>query len=399
MTIDTLAFRRIVDAPVPEIMRAFTNATALREWLCDVASVDARRGGRIYLHWSNGFYAAGEYTRLEPTWRCGFTWLGRGEPAESHVAVTIEPLAKGVEICLTHSDLGGGVAWAKARDEISRGWEAGLENLHSVLETGQDLRYTRRATLGVELGEYGLELARKLGVPVAEGLRVIGVVEGSGAYGSGLRADDIVVGLAGRTIRSYADVAEVLSAQRGGDVVNLEFYRGPERRLVSLELSLRPSPVLPADPADLVQRALDAYGPLDQVERLLDGVSAERAARRPAPEEWSAVEVLAHLLICERELQVWITDMLLDAERTADGFANPTNAHARIAAAVATYPLPALIQAWHCSVAETLALLGAVTPEFMVHKGSFWRLGRDIVGWARHAAGHVRQMETALAQA
>ncbi len=48
----SLEYQRTVNAPVAEAYRAFTRATPLRDWLCDVALADARPGGRIYLWWN-----------------------------------------------------------------------------------------------------------------------------------------------------------------------------------------------------------------------------------------------------------------------------------------------------------------------------------------------------------
>ena len=71
-----LTFEQTVQAPIDQVYRAFTNATALREWLCDTATVDARPGGRVYLAWISNYFAAGVYTQLEPNALVAFTWAG-----------------------------------------------------------------------------------------------------------------------------------------------------------------------------------------------------------------------------------------------------------------------------------------------------------------------------------
>ena len=45
----TLTCQRTIQAPLDQVYRAFTNAQALREWFCDVATVVPRIGGRVYL--------------------------------------------------------------------------------------------------------------------------------------------------------------------------------------------------------------------------------------------------------------------------------------------------------------------------------------------------------------
>src|SRR5215217_7184506 len=57
----TLTATRTVDAKSSEVFRAFTNTGALRDWLCNSAQVDLRKGGRIYLWWNEGYHAAGTF--------------------------------------------------------------------------------------------------------------------------------------------------------------------------------------------------------------------------------------------------------------------------------------------------------------------------------------------------
>jgi uncharacterized protein YndB with AHSA1/START domain len=61
----SLKFERKVAAPVEEVYRAFTNAMALREWLCIIATVDPHVGGHFYLAWNSGFFCAGEFVSLK----------------------------------------------------------------------------------------------------------------------------------------------------------------------------------------------------------------------------------------------------------------------------------------------------------------------------------------------
>jgi len=77
MTDKSLSFSLSLEikASAEEIYRAFTNATALREWLCDVASTDPLPGGRIYFAWNSGNFAAGNFTKTVPVREIEFTTL------------------------------------------------------------------------------------------------------------------------------------------------------------------------------------------------------------------------------------------------------------------------------------------------------------------------------------
>jgi len=393
-----LQFKRTVNAPATEAYRAFTRAIALREWLCDVAMADARAGGRLYLWWNSGYYACGEFTDVEPNKTVAFTWHGRGEPATTHVQVALTVAAGGTEVTVTHSGIGAGAEWAMARQEIERGWQVGLENLPAVLETGRDLRLVRRPMLGVYLGEFNAEIAAKLDVPVTGGLRLDGVAEGMGAQAAGLQKDDVIVSLGGKPVTTWPELMAALQGHRAGDTVPVVFYRGGEKKEVAMTLSSRHLPEVPATAEALAEAVRKMHADLAaEIGGSLEGVSEAEAASRPAPGEWSALEVVAHLIAAERENQTWITDLLNDDERWSDRFENPTNVPARVSATVAAYPtLAAIVEAWKRSMAETAAMLAALPPEFVAHKGSFWRLGRDLLQAPEHVQEHSAQIRAAV---
>ena len=80
---------KFIKAPAAQVYLAFTNATLLKEWLCDVATVSPKPGGRMYLWWNGDFYSSGEYVDLEPNRSITFQWFGRGESIPTQVAVTL----------------------------------------------------------------------------------------------------------------------------------------------------------------------------------------------------------------------------------------------------------------------------------------------------------------------
>src|SRR4029453_13179663 len=99
------------------------------------------------------------------------------------------------------------------------------------------------------------------------------------------------------------------------------------------------------------------------------GVTEASASFSPTPGEWSAKEVLAHLILGERETQVWIDDLIGGAERWTDIWGG--NNTARNKALVAVHPtIPDLLQELRDSEAETVALLSVLPTEFMARKGS-----------------------------
>ncbi len=397
--VTTLKFRRMVSAPPGEVYRAFTNVTALREWLCDAAQADPRKGGRLYLWWNSGYYTSGEYIAALPGKRISFTWRGRGEPDATRVQVSLAEKNSGTALTLAHGGIGAGIKWAGVAREFQRDWEAKLENLQSVLETGQDLRIVRRPLLGVSLGEFSAEMAARLGVPVTEGARLDDVLEGRGAHAAGLRKDDVIVRLGGKKVINWATFTSVVQPHHAGDQVAVVFYRGAEKKTVTLELSRRPLPDTPPTAQAFAEAARKMYAGFDaELAACLEGMSEVEALRQPAPGEWSVKETLAHLVLNERELHAWITDLIVGDERLSD--ANPTNVPARLAAATAVFStLPALVEELECHEAETVAMLAALPPEFMVHRGSYWRLAHIILQSPDHFQTHIGQIRAAIAAA
>lgn len=396
MATRTLKFKRFVDAPLAEVYRAFTNSTALREWFCNAAQAEARKGGRLYLWWNSGYYASGEFTALTPGKKIAFTWYGRGEPAPTRVQVTLAVKGNGTSVSLAHSGIGTGKAWAKIPKNFTHGWQVALENLQWVLETGQDLRFVRRPMLGISGGDFNPAIAAKLGVPVTEGVRLESVSDGMGAQAAGLQKDDVIVRLGGKQVTGFATLLNALQGHRAGDQVPVVFYRGREKKTVTMELSARKLPEIPATPAALADAMRRTYAELDaELAQCFVGVSEAEAARAPAPGEWSAKETLAHLIAGERDNHSWIADLMNDSERWYDQYAG--NVTARLTATLAAFPtLSALLEELKRVEAETVALLALLPPEFVAHKNTYWRTGYYLLQTPDHVREHLKQIRAAI---
>lgn len=404
MSIETVRLSQVIAAPAAEAYRALTRSLVMREWMSDGAVMDARPGGHLYFWWHSGYGAMGRFTALQPDRRVAFTWLGQGEPGATQVEVDLAPSSDGVEVILSHGGFGAGDAWGEAHRASLHGWTEGMENLKSVLETGEDLRLVRRPVLGIHLDELNAAIAARLGVPVTEGLRLSGVVAGMGAEQAGLKTDDVIVTLAGRPTLDYPSLVAALGSHRGGDRVEVVFYRGNDRRIADMVLSSRPHPPVPPAAAELAAAVRQANAAArGELASALANVSDELAARRPAPGEWNALEVLAHLISHERELQTWITDLLCDDERWSDRFENTEIVPARITAIARAYSrLAEMVDALHRSQEETADMLAALPPEFVAHRGTYWRLGRTLLGDAypsSHVQEHAAQIRAAVAAA
>ncbi len=393
----TLTFEQFIQAPPAQVYRAFTNASALREWMCDGATLSPQPGGRFYAWWNAGYYACGEFTAVEPERNLAFTWQGRGQAPNTQVKISLEGADGGTRLTLRHTIEGSGPDSERTRDDFKNEWPRSLENLASVLETGQDLRFVRRPLLGILLNDFDADIAARLGVPVTEGVRLDDVVEGMGAQAAGLQKDDVITSMGGMPVKDFPSLTVALQGQQAGDRVEVVFYRGPELKSVQMQLSGRPLPEIPATLVEMAERAQAiSQKDLATLEAALDGISEGEASYKPSPEEWSAKEILAHLIHSEREFQSTITDLYTGQERMADDFTG--NIYARVAATVAAYPsLQELLQELRRSLQETGALIAAAPAEFIARKGSYTRLGYFSLDTSvSHILGHMEQIKAVV---
>jgi uncharacterized protein YndB with AHSA1/START domain len=396
MSTQSLEFKQQIKATPAQVYHAFTNATALREWLCDVATLVPQVGGRVYLAWNSGYYTCGEYTSLEKDKEVAFTWLGRNDPGMTRVQATFSAKNGGTQVLLKHELIRDSDEWTQAIQDIKQGWEKGLENLASVLHTGEDLRLTLRPMLGIFVGDFTPEQAKSLGVPVTDGLRIDDTVEGLGARAAGLQHNDVLVGMAGKDIGGNSDLGNVLQGQRAGDQVEVVIYRGPQKMTLNLELSRRPIPEIPATNSELARKIGELYTGLEEeIDKFFGMVSDSEASFKVAPHEWSAKEVLAHLIHGERFLQLNLAEVVGGYERRADDFGG--NLDASVQATVSVYPtLQEILDEYKHCCAETVALFANLPQEFEQRKGSYWRTAYGVLEAPYHFNIHIEQMRASI---
>jgi uncharacterized protein YndB with AHSA1/START domain len=392
-----IEFVQIVKATPSQVYLAFTNATSLKEWFCDVATLDPKPGGRYYAAWNNGFYACGEFTAVEPDKKIQFSWYGRHTPDLTQVEIELEEIDEGTRVKLIHRDIGADEGWADTSQQIERGWDNLLDNLSSVLETGQDLRFVQRPMLGIEPDELTVEIAQQLEVPVNQGVYLVGIVEGMGAQAAGLQKNDVIVKIAGEAVTDFPTLTTALQHHRAGEQVDVVFYRGPERKTVQMRLSGRPIPEIPFDVSELAEMVKDRNNTLaNEMDAFFSGVTEEQASYKPAPLEWSAKEVLVHLIHGERDNQIHISNLVGGQEQWADGYSG--NQQARIDATLSVYPgIHDLLAELKRNYAETSALFAHLPADFPIkRKGSYWRAAYYWLVAPNHEHDHIDQMQTAI---
>ena len=376
--------------------RAFTNATSIREWLCDVATVAPHPHGRMYLWWIGDFYSSGHYLELDENKKVRFRWYSNIDPAPTEVTVSVTEKDGGTLVRLEH-EVPDDAAWAGKAESFRENWVESLENLKSTLETGIDLRIATRPMLGIVPGDFTEEQALALEVPIREGMRLDGVVDGMGAQKAGLQKDDVLIEMAGRPItKDFNSLPTAIAGKKGGDKVEVVFYHGAEKKTVTMELSKRPMPDVPFNPIELANKARELYNAgLSEVEKCFEGVSDAKAMAHFDEKEWSALEIVAHLIHGERFNQILLTGLIDGYEPVTDGFGS--NVTAQVQATVKVNSSIALmLDALRRSVEETLAYVSLIPDEFLANKASYYRFGFGLIQPNFHINAHVQQIKDAL---
>jgi len=389
----------LVHAPLKLVYRAFTNATSLREWLCDVATVDLHPRGRIYLWWVGDFYSSGHYLELDENKRVRFRWYSNIDPAPTEVTVTVTEKEGSTLVRLDHP-VPDGLEWAGKAESFRENWAESLENLKSVLETGIDLRIANRPMLGIFPGQFTEEQASALGIPTWDGLRLDGVLEGMGAEKAGLQKDDVIIGMAGRPItKDFNSLVTAIAGKKGGDKVEVIFHRGADKKTVIMELSKRPMPEVPFDKTELAKKARELYkAGLAEVEKCFEGYTDEQALSHPVEKEWSALEIVAHLIQGERFNQTFLTSLIDGFELVNDGFGDNVNAQVR-ATVKANPSIALMLDELRRAVEETLAYVSELPDDFLANKGSYYRFGSILLQPNIHLTAHAQQIRDALSAA
>ncbi|MBW8010482.1 MAG: PDZ domain-containing protein [Chloroflexi bacterium] len=391
----TLEINQTVKAPLSQVYRAFTNDVALESWLGDTVEADAKDGGRFYVWWEPASYTSGVYKEVKKKKLVSFTWHGSGEPHPTEVKVLLAKNNNEVLIALTHSGIGTGKDWDGKSEYYQEKWEAALQNLKSVLEKGIDKRVFDRPMTGVYLGELITpELAKMRGLPENFGIVLSETVEGLAAANAGLKKDEIILSIGGIDLRTYRDYSSAMRKHKAGDVVEVLYVRDNEKHSFQMELSARPINKYPPTAKELTDKLRKVYAELDkEIAEIFNGVSDEEAAQRPEPEEWSARETVAHLIITERWSQLNLTNQV--ASKRSGGYYNDLIVHAAVANA---YPTNAeLINELKRSEEVMLHAVEALPADFVSRKRDYHILAELLLfDLPHHSKSHFDQMRNGI---
>jgi uncharacterized protein YndB with AHSA1/START domain len=384
---------RIIQAPIAQVYAAFAERDPIRRWLADEAEIRAAVGGHTLLTWQGGHFATGQYTALDKNEHIAFNWRAAGQAHDTSVDVRLheENGATTVELAET------GFAPDADLDATQATWNKRLDTLQATLENGEDIRITHRVIIGIFPADFNEEIGTRLGIPVKEGARVGSLVPGYSAAAAGLQNDDVIVAINGQAVNDQTPIGTQVRANKPGDVVEVTYYRGSEKTTIPVSLKGYPVPEKADSFIQLGDRIEKTYRDIDaELDGLFDNHSEADAKRNPSEKEWSANQVMAHLIMSER----WLHNALgtyMDAPE-ANGWS--CNHVARINAVTTMYPTSAdLLAELRRGHAETALLLRNIPAETGERKNLIWHINFQLEGMVQHSRQHINQIGAALGKA
>jgi uncharacterized protein YndB with AHSA1/START domain len=394
---DALTYKTVIKAPADLIYRAFTSGSAMREWLCDIATVNLDEDGWFFMAWNRGYFATGQYNKLHPNKAVSFSWIGNNDPHWTQVDVTISQEEGDGKflVALTHRKIGEASEWDLPRKEIDKGWVSGLKNLKNTLEQGKDLRIVQRPLIGIypeDLESVSVVIKDGLKVPVDRGVLVNKVLPGYGAEKAGMQPNDVIVAIEGKQVENIRSLGLIINAFKAGDNLRVEVFRGPDKLALQIDTMLQKFDPIPETPEALAKELeLKNSKIIESLEQTFEGVNDAEASYSPGAEEWSAKEVLVHLIQTERDVHRWINDLAAGMDRFYDQW--PGDQMFRIRATLASYPtIQDLMTELRRSLKETVASVAFLDPNFTRRKASFSRLAMNLFLTPKHVDEHIQQI-------
>lgn len=130
-----------IQARPAKVFRAISDPEWLTRWLCDTAEVDARKGGKYALGWTNGPTHTGTLVDFRRGRRIVFRWTWPGVRLKGTVfSLSVSARGGGTILVVQHHGFPRLERWADLYGGAEWGWTYFALNLKSVLETGHDLR-------------------------------------------------------------------------------------------------------------------------------------------------------------------------------------------------------------------------------------------------------------------
>jgi len=127
-----------------------------------------------------------------------------------------------------------------------------IDDVRSLLPQLKKNGRVERSYLGVEMAPVTEQVAEELKLPVKRGALITSAVRGGPAADAGLEGGrtptgegivaggDVIVKVDGRAVNGLDDVAAAIADDKPGETVDVEYYRGADRKAARVKLGRRP---------------------------------------------------------------------------------------------------------------------------------------------------------------
>jgi len=144
------------------------------------------------------------------------------------------------------------IATGGANGSVGIGFAVPVNTAKQIVPQLKEDGEVQRAYLGVTTTSVTEELAEDLNLPVEQGALIQDIVDGAPADEAGLRGGrtqigeglrvggDIIVEVDGQEIARNSDVAEAILDRKPGNEIEIDYFRGDDRRTATVELGERP---------------------------------------------------------------------------------------------------------------------------------------------------------------
>ena len=154
------------------------------------------------------------------------------------------------------------IATGGGQGSVGIGFAVPIDTAKKLLPDLKAGETIERAYLGVNMQGVNKQLAEDLNLPVDHGALVVSVTPDSPAEDAGLRGGrtetsqgvpaggDLIVAIDGKDMADEEAVATAIAGHKPGDKVEIEYYRGDEKKTVTVDLAKRPASADSAAPSD-----------------------------------------------------------------------------------------------------------------------------------------------------
>ena len=154
------------------------------------------------------------------------------------------------------------IATGGSSGSVGIGFAVPIDTAKALLPSLKKDGKVERAYLGINMAPVTEQVAEDLNLPAREGALITAVADGGPADDAGLRGGrtpagggivaggDLIVKVDGKNVKDPDDVGAAIGDDKPGETVEVEYYRGDDRKTARVKLGTRPSALESSQPSE-----------------------------------------------------------------------------------------------------------------------------------------------------